>query len=92
MVRTMARRAGGLRQMDARGCYEFLRDEYAPTNQYRWITRSLSSFVDAAGVEVTQAAHSALALPANVRFYQLQMPIPVKAPGYSGMMALGIPG
>jgi hypothetical protein len=40
-----------LRRMDARGWYKFLRDEYAPANQYRQITRSLSPFVDAPGVE-----------------------------------------
>jgi hypothetical protein len=40
-----------LRRMDASGWYKFLRDEYAPTSRYGWITRSLSSFVDAAGVE-----------------------------------------
>jgi hypothetical protein len=40
-----------LRRMDASGWYKFLRDEYAPTSRYGWITRSLSSFVNAAGVE-----------------------------------------
>jgi hypothetical protein len=58
-----------LRRMDARGWYEFLRDEYAPANEYRWITRSLSPFVDAPGVEALDRCRKRLLAldPSDVR-------------------------
>jgi hypothetical protein len=40
-----------LRQMDARGWYEFLRDEWAALNRYDQITNALRPFVDATGIE-----------------------------------------
>jgi hypothetical protein len=40
-----------LRRMDARGWYQFLRDEYGPAKQSGWMIRSLSPLVDAPGVE-----------------------------------------
>jgi hypothetical protein len=58
-----------LRRMDASGWYEFLRDEYGRANQCRNITKSLSSFVDATGVEALDRCRKRLLAldPSDIR-------------------------
>jgi hypothetical protein len=83
------------RRMDARGWYRFLRDEYAPTKEYRRIVRSLSPFVEAPGVEALDRCRKRLLAldPSDIRMaLNAALTIPgLGIVGASGLLSLMYP-